>query len=289
MQVESSFRREVFREASLMITGRNASSTTPRFPIQTTMHRTLSTLLLCLMAGLGSGLAEESPALPGPEADGELEEQTTTNAAEAFRFGGAETEKAGELPEFSRVLSYRAAVAFSKADWKTAKEAYLEILEKHPDNPLALTNLATVEHRTGESSSALVHLDRAVAINPAIPQAWILKGLIHFEEGDGNLAVSALTRALHEDPLDPRPHNYLGVVIKDLGWLHGAEQELRRAIELDSSYADAHFNLALLYLDRVPPARELARRHYDRALELGSTPDKLAEQKIRGERGGGRD
>lgn len=210
----------------------------------------------------------------------------TKNSAEPFLLGAADAEKVGKLPEFTQGLSYQAAVAFGKADWTTAKEAYLKMLEEHPDNALALTNLATVEHRSGDLESALEHLNKAVSLTPGLSQAWILKGLIHFEGGDSNLAISALTRALHEDPLDPRPHNYLGVVIKDLGWLHGAEQELQRAIELDTSYADAHFNLALLYLDHRPPARELARRHYERALKLGSQPDEIAERRIKGDDGG---
>ena len=35
----------------------------------------------------------------------------------------------------------------------------------------------------------------------------------------------------------------------------------RKAIELDETYAEAHYNLAVLYLERQPPAIELARRH----------------------------
>jgi len=48
---------------------------------------------------------------------------------------------------------------------------------------------------------------------------------------------------------------------------------MRKAIELDEQYAEAHFNLAVLYLERQPPAVELARRHYYRALKLGAEHD----------------
>jgi len=201
-----------------------------------------------------------------------------------FRVGKVEEKTAG-LPAYAQGLAYKAAAAFGKGDWAEAKKSYIRLLQDEPNNALALMNLATVEHRTGELDSALSHLDRAVKINPHVAQAWVLQGLIYFRKGDSNLAVSSLTRALHEDPLDARAHNYLGVVLKDLGWLHGAEQELQRALELDAQYADAHFNLALLYLDKRPPARELARRHYDIAISLGAKPDKLAEKKINGEEG----
>jgi Tfp pilus assembly protein PilF len=62
-------------------------------------------------------------------------------------------------------------------------------------------------------------------------------------------------------------------LIRKRGWLEGAEQEIRKAIEIDEQYAEAHFNLAVLYLERQPPAVELARRHYYRALKLGAEHD----------------
>ena len=70
------------------------------------------------------------------------------------------------------------------------------------------------------------------------------------------------------------------MVVRSLGWLDAAEAELQRAIELKPDYANAHFNLALMYLDRKPPARELARRHYERALALGAEKDDIVEEKL---------
>jgi Flp pilus assembly protein TadD len=55
---------------------------------------------------------------------------------------------------------------------------------------------------------------------------------------------------------------------------------MRRAIELDPEYAEAHFNLAVFCLQRQPPAVELARRHYQKALDLGAAPDPELETKL---------
>ena len=62
------------------------------------------------------------------------------------------------------------------------------------------------------------------------------------------------------------------------GWIYGAEQELRRAVELDPAYADAHYNLAVFYLQEKPPATELAKRHYFKAVELGVEKDLSMEK-----------
>jgi Tfp pilus assembly protein PilF len=48
---------------------------------------------------------------------------------------------------------------------------------------------------------------------------------------------------------------------------------MRKALELQPDYQEAHFNLAVFYLQRNPPAVELARRHYQKALDLGGAPD----------------
>ena len=99
--------------------------------------------------------------------------------------------------------------------------------------------------------------------------------------GDTYQAVSALSRAIHEEPTDARAHNYLAVVVKKLGWLDAAEAELQRAIELKPDYANAHFNLALMLLERKPPAVALAKKHYEKAVALGAEKDELVEEKLK--------
>ena len=84
------------------------------------------------------------------------------------------------------------------------------------------------------------------------------------------------------EPKNAKAHNYLGVTLGRKGWRDGAEAELQRALELDENLADAHFNLAVVYLQENPPLVELARRHYYRARDLGAAPDSLVEKQING-------
>ena len=83
------------------------------------------------------------------------------------------------------------------------------------------------------------------------------------------------------DPRNPRARNYLGVVVGRKGWIDGAQVELRRAVEIDPNYSDAHYNLAVFYLEARPPSTELARRHYFRAIELGADPDPEIELSLK--------
>ena len=50
---------------------------------------------------------------------------------------------------------------------------------------------------------------------------------------------------------------------------------------LTPDYADAHFNLALLYLERTPPPIEMARRHYFFAIDLGAPRDEEIEKRLK--------
>jgi Tfp pilus assembly protein PilF len=59
-----------------------------------------------------------------------------------------------------------------------------------------------------------------------------------------------------------------------------AEAALRKAIELDPSYAGAHVNLAVVYITQQPPAVELARLHYQKALAEGAPRNADLEKMI---------
>lgn len=215
----------------------------------------------------GTGALADAPTLP-PETD------------TAIKPGIEDAGEAGTLPPHTTELAKKAATAVSKRDWPTARDAYREMLKADGENPLVLSNLGAVEFQLRDIDNARTHLEQAVRLNPKLARSWVTLGLIYYEADQPLLAVSALTRAIHDEPDNPVAHNYLAVVAKSLGWINAAELELQRAIDLDPKYAEAHFNLSLVYLERNPPAAELARRHYLHARDLGTPADQLVEEQI---------
>jgi len=191
---------------------------------------------------------------------------------------GVAPEGAGELPPGTEELSRQGALASADQNWKRAKLIYEEMLVIAPTNPLALSNLGAVEFRLGNMRRAEELMIRSTEIAPELAQNWMTLGLIYFDQGKDMLAISALGRALHEDPNDPRIHNFMGVVIREQGWIVGSELELQRALLLDPTYADAHYNLAVMYMDKN--LIELAKRHYNLAIENGAQPDKTLESEL---------
>ncbi len=194
--------------------------------------------------------------------------------------GAEDADKTGKFPALTGALAQRGAAAISKRNWTEARKAYEEMLAAEPDNAMALANLGTVEYQLKDYEAAAKHLEAAARQRPGLSQTWLTLGMLYMKKGDQMMALSAASRAVHEKPDDPRNHSFLAVVTKGLGWSNAAEAELQKALELDPKYAEAHFNLSLMYMDRKPPAVELARRHYERAVELGADKDALMEKQL---------
>lgn len=198
------------------------------------------------------------------------QDSAASSAASTEISSQAEAQKAGN----------EAVRAFQEGDLKGARKKFQTLLALDPDNFFGLVNIGEVEYRLKLWDDAEKHLKRAVRLQPESGKAWLALGALYCDRDKLDEALAALSQAVLYDPKNPKAHNYLGVTVGKKGWYSGAEAELQRAIELDPNYADANFNLALFYLQRSPPAVELARRHYERALELGEAPDPLVEKAL---------
>lgn len=199
----------------------------------------------------------------------------------AAQFNPAKMEKTGMLPPHTKVLGERAVAAFGKKDWPAARKAYQEMLELDDGNALVWANLGAVEQQAGDLKRAIECFEKSVQFNPQLAPSWTALGLLVQQQGDTYRAISCFTRAIHEDPEDARAHNFLAIAVKGLAWADAAEAELQKAIEMKPDYGIAHFNMALMLLERRPPAIELARRHYEKALALGVAKDDVVERRLK--------
>lgn len=230
--------------------------------------------------GTTTSKTKEAPPATKPPPS-KTDPEKPAKPGDALPMGPVQGSKTGILPANTASLGQRAAQAFGKKDWATARAAYREMLEAEPDNALVWANLGAVEQQSGKLAEAAECFEKSVQFNSDLIQSWLALGLVYSAKGDKYRALSVFARAIHEDPADARAHNYLAIVAKDLGWTDAAEAELQRALELNPEYGNAHFNLALMYLDRKPPALELAKRHYSKAISLGVEKDEIVERKLK--------
>jgi Flp pilus assembly protein TadD len=174
----------------------------------------------------------------------------------------------------------QALKAFTAGDLSGARIGFQKVLALAPSNAPALINLSLVDQRARRYDDAERNLRRLLRDDPKNGTAWLLLGIGAYEQGQLDAALAHLAQSVLYSPKDARAHQYFGVTLSRRGWYVAGEEELRRAIELDPKFADAHFNLASLYVERIPPATELARRHYQKALELGAAPDASLAKRI---------
>ena len=192
---------------------------------------------------------------PGP--------QSATNS------GTTEKPVNNKLPPGSEKLVAEAQTYFAAKEFDKAAADYRKILQLVPDNALALGNLAAIELEQGKLDDAEKHVKSALAQKPDDAYNLSILGYVEFRQEKFDDAFDALGRAAKLDPQNPEIQNYLGVTLSHKGLRTQAETALRKAIEIDPNYAAAQNNLAVIYISDQPPSPELARYHYQKALDAG--------------------
>ncbi len=185
------------------------------------------------------------------------------------------------VPTELEPLARQAREMFARKDYRETERLYEQILAKDPKNLYALSNLGVTRFRAGKLKAAELSFKKAIAINPDDSFVHSTLGIVYYRQGRYDDAVNVLTKALTLNPKNAIAHNYLGITASQKGWQEAAEKELQSAIALNPNYADAHFNLAVIYATQEPPSKELARKHYSRATELGTGADATLEGLIR--------
>lgn len=190
-----------------------------------------------------------------------------------------------EIPPEVMALMDAARDQFVRGNFARAEELYQEFVDLQPDSVVALANLGVAQFRQGKLTAAQLALERAINVDPKDAFSLTTLGAVMIEQNRIEDAVGYLERASEVTPDDPITLNYLGVATSQLGQFGRAEQSLRRAITVKPDYAEAHFNLAVIYATAKPPSIALAKRHYERALELGAGADPRLAALLQGDTG----
>jgi cytochrome c-type biogenesis protein CcmH/NrfG len=181
----------------------------------------------------------------------------------------AEKKSIKELPGGAAQLVAEAQNYFSARQFDKAEDDYQKILQRDENNGLVLANLATIEMEQGKLEDAEKHISAVVAQSPNDAYNLSILGYLKFRQEKYDDALDALSRAAKLDPRNPEIENYLGVTLSHKGLRAQAETALRKAIQLDPNYGPAHNNLAVIYINQAPPLVEMARWHYQKALDAG--------------------
>ncbi len=113
--------------------------------------------------------------------------------------------------------------------------------------------------------------ERALTLNPNLPDAHVNLGRLFQLHGERGRAEPHYREAVRLAPDDPTPHFNLGVLLDELGRKDEAIHAYRQAILRDPDFADAHCNLGLL-LESLGRRQE-AVRHLMAARQLNGSAE----------------
>lgn len=140
-------------------------------------------------------------------------------------------------------------------------------LALNPDLPQAHLDLGTVLRAMGRREEALVHFETALRLSPESPGA-------HFDVGIGLAdarrlpeAVVRFERALELRPDYPEAENALGNALRQLGRTPEAATHLEKAIRLRPAFPEAENNLGLALAQQGRISEAIV--HFERASRLG--------------------
>ncbi|MFW5871092.1 MAG: tetratricopeptide repeat protein [Verrucomicrobiota bacterium] len=127
---------------------------------------------------------------------------------------------------------------------KAAYDLLLENMQAHPDHIQTRFMLGVIHCRMEKFQNAILLLEPLTEESPDMAQAYV--------------ALAAAYAGAN------RPSD--------------AESALKKAIKIDPSIAEPHYNMALVQLQKKDPDKAAAKKHYARSLELGGTRNKELEK-----------
>ncbi len=166
---------------------------------------------------------------------------------------------------------------------KKALVVLKQMLAEVPGMYDAHVNLSHVYKNMGDVSKAEDELNKAIRLNPKLPEAYYNLGNLNASRGRYKEALEDYESAAriykvqsHKIPQlfykdKAIAHNRAGVQLIQEGKIQEAAGELEKALALDPSRLDARFNLGRLYLEEFKD-KEKAKTQLELALALNPNP-----------------
>jgi Flp pilus assembly protein TadD len=150
--------------------------------------------------------------------------------------------------------------------WRDSEQLWSHALACTTDNRVAEENAGQALYQHGKIDEAIVHLERALQIEPndAIAHGALGAVLLRTERRDEGL--DHLQNSLRLDPKQASVHSSLGVAFLEAGNLTDSLRHLEEAVTIDPDDSDAHFNLGNTFLHLARPKDAVAEYH--RAFQL---------------------
>jgi tetratricopeptide (TPR) repeat protein len=152
-------------------------------------------------------------------------------------------------------------------------------LNLDPNLPEALTVLGLVQKEEGRFDEAKGNFSKAINEDPKYGMAFVNRGMIEMQQGDTASAITDFQKAIQLRSSNSTAHYALGKAYAQQGSLDKAYKELNIALSLNQNSAPAHIAMGDVY--RQQGNQVAAIKEYQRAIsikaESGDAYQKLAD------------
>ena len=125
----------------------------------------------------------------------------------------------------------------------------IERILRNGDTAEAHMLMAFTRMKADDKKGATEEVDRAIALNPNLPEAYNLRGRLFLGVADLDNAEAAFRKALTLDPTAFEPLLWLGTLLREEGKLPEARSRLEQANQLRPKEIRVRYQLALLRSD----------------------------------------
>ncbi|MDO8847478.1 MAG: CheR family methyltransferase [Coriobacteriia bacterium] len=141
-----------------------------------------------------------------------------------------------------------------------------------PDDSGDPLEQARIDLKEGRPERVLEIVEAVLATDPNNAEAHLLSAYVHADTANYDEAMRASHRALAINPLLPVARYILGIIYQRQGDPVRAVSELKKTIYIDTDFALAHLNLANIY--KAQRKWEAAAKEYENALKsLKASPE----------------
>jgi len=159
------------------------------------------------------------------------------------RFNIETTSKGGNAPNEHYINKFKVP--------ETADDSiYMVNLNKIETLGCLFNNLGNTYSNIGDFEAALLALETAVQINPALAESHMNLGNVYLKKGWVEDAIYEYRTALEINPSDAKAHFNLGNAYAKRGWLNNAVSEYLQSLELDPNCIETYKGLAATYCNQ---------------------------------------
>ncbi len=143
--------------------------------------------------------------------------------------------------------------------WNAPLTLWLDCVKKAPMQARAWNNLCAIEVQGKNYPPAVRHCERALILNPHLPDAYNNLGIAHYNLGQLLEARKAFEKALALNPSYIMAHFNLAETHRLKGNIPDAIEEYQKTLKLNQYYIPAHLNLAHIYYNQGKLRKAIAQ------------------------------